>query len=101
MEQGSLIKYLWSDEAVLKSFNFIILKLTKKEQKKSISEIFCLNWRHFLIFQNKKNPLRSFRAMVILIKKIFDLMVSDDADWGNRARHGHALFLDTLFIVEH
>ena len=39
--------------------------------------------------------------MVIVIKKIFDLSVSDDADWGYRARHGHALFLDTLFIVKH
>ena len=27
-------KYLWSDEAVFKTFNFIIVKLTKKEQKK-------------------------------------------------------------------
>ena len=38
--------------------------------------------------------------MFILIKKILDLFVSDDADWGYRARYGHALFLGTLFIVK-
>ena len=27
--------------------------------------------------------------MVILIEKIFDLFVSDDADWGYCARYGH------------
>ena len=61
-------------------FNFIIVKLTKKEQKKSIFENFSLNCRHFVILQNKKNPFRYFRAIVIPIKKIFDLFVSDDVD---------------------
>ena len=55
-------KYLWSDEAVFNIFNCII---------------------------NKKNALRHFRAMVILIKKIFASFVSDDADGGYRACHGH------------
>ena len=70
-------------------------------KKKLISENFCLSCLHFVIFQNKKSPLRHFRAMVILIKKFLDLCVSDDADWRYRARHGHAFFLDTLFIVKH
>ena len=39
--------------------------------------------------------------MAILIKKVFDLLVLDDADWGYRRRHEHAFFLETLFIVEH
>ena len=68
-------KYQWSDKAAFKIFNFIILKLTKK-----VLENFCLNCHHFVILQNKKNPLPHFRAMVILIKKIFNLFVSDDAD---------------------
>ena len=58
----------------------------------SIFENFCLNNRHFVIFQNKKNPLPHFRAIVILINKIFGLFVSDGADWGYRARYGHAFF---------
>ena len=80
-------KYLWRDEAVFEIFNFIIIKLTKKVD-------FCifLNYRHFVILKNKKNLLRHFRSMVILIKKKFYLFVSDDADWGNRACHGHAFF---------
>ena len=85
-------KYLWSDKAFFNIFNFIIVKLSKKEQKKSIFEYYCLNCRHFVILQNKKNPLRYFRAMVILIKKFFYLFVSDDADWEYRARHGNAFF---------
>ena len=42
--------------------------------------------------KNEENPLRHFRAMDILIKKLFELFVSDDADWGYCARHGHAFF---------
>ena len=85
-------KYLWSDKAALNFFNLIIVKLTKKEQKKSIFEKFCLNCRHFVILQNRNNPLRHFRAMVMLRNKFFDLFLSDDADWGYRVRHGHAFF---------
>ena len=81
--------YLWNNEAVLNIFNFLIVKLTKKSKKVD----FCLNYRYFVILQNKKNPLRHFRAMVIVIMKIFDLFVSDDVDCGYRARHGHAFFL--------
>ena len=62
-------------------------KLTKKEQRKSILEYFCLNCRQFVILQNKKGRLCNFRAMVILIKKIFDLFVSDDADWDYHSVH--------------
>ena len=36
-------------KAIFKIFNFIIVKLIKKEQKKSIFEHFCLNRQHFVI----------------------------------------------------
>ena len=66
-----------------------------------MSEQLCLKCRHFVILWNKKNPLRYFRAMVILIMKIFDLFLSDNADWGYHVRYGHAFFLNILFIVKH
>ena len=61
----------------------------------SIFENFCLNCRHFVIFQNEENLLLHIRAMVILIKKIFDSFVLDDADLGHRARH-EDVFIHTL-----
>ena len=93
-------KYLWSEEAVYNIFNFTIVKFSKNEQEKVDfwKILFKLSPSWFL--QNKKNPLRHFRAMVILIKRILDLFVSDDDDWVYRARHGHAFFY-TLFIVKH
>ena len=51
---------------------------------RTISQIF--------FYRLLKNILHLFRAMAILIKNIFDLFVSDAADWGYCVRHRHAFF---------